>query len=97
MALSTQCQTQMIPTPELNKMADARAAGSDTIGTFIDWLQQQGYVIAKWDNRPDHMKHDQLYPIHKPIENWLAEYFEIDLNKIDAERKALLDQIRSNA
>lgn len=37
---------------------------------------------------------DQYLPVNKSIEKLLAEYFEIDLNKVEAERSAILEHIR---
>ncbi|MGH9058022.1 MAG: hypothetical protein ACRDZY_00675, partial [Acidimicrobiales bacterium] len=35
-----------------------------------------------------------LYPVGRPIEDVLAEYFGIDLRKAEAERRAILDGLR---
>lgn len=75
-------------------MAAAREAGSDTIGAFIDWLQSHGYVIAQWNRNELMTHHDILEPAWKPIEHWLADYYGIDLNKVDDERKAILEELR---
>ena len=33
-------------------------------------------------------------PIHKRIEQLLAEYFDIDLDKLELEKRAMLDELR---
>jgi len=37
---------------------------------------------------------NQLFPIRKPIESLLANYFEIDLAKVEKERRQILEDIR---
>ena len=37
------------------------------------------------------------YPIHKRIEAILAEYFEIDLNALEQEKRAMLNTLRAEA
>jgi hypothetical protein len=34
-------------------------------------------------------------PVFRRIEDWLAEYFQIDLAKVEAEKKAMLAQLRA--
>lgn len=87
------------PTPELDKQRAAREEGhSDSIGAFLDWLQnERGVTLARYgvDNA---WGESRLHPVHGSIESWLAEYFEIDLDKIEAERSAILsyrEEIRS--
>ncbi len=36
----------------------------------------------------------QFHPYNKPIERILAEYFEIDLDKLELEKRAMLDELR---
>lgn len=51
------------------------------------WCEKcEAYVINNyWDT---------YFPIRKTIEQILARYFEIDLNKIEEENRQLLDEIR---
>ena len=37
-----------IETPELDKMAKANEEGSQAIGEFLDWLNQQGILLCRW-------------------------------------------------
>mgnify|MGYP001084123261 CR=1 FL=1 len=39
--------------------------------------------------------YDRLVTSRKTIHQWLAEFFEIDQDKIEKERQALLDEIRA--
>lgn len=81
------------PTPELDKQHKIIESGkSDTLQEFYDWLSTKDYVIAKWV--VDDEDEDVLLPTHIRPEQLFAEFFEIDLNKIEDERRALLDEIR---
>lgn len=78
-----------VPTPELDKMQKVKDQ-SQVVGAFLDWLQNEtDMVIGAWER-------ERMYPVHKSIEELLAEYFEIDLNKVERERRALLDAIRED-
>jgi len=72
--------------PECEKMSKIQQT-SQKIGFFLEWLQHK-YVFAKWG------KNDRLYPEHISIERILAEYFEIDLDKVDKERQNILNWIK---
>lgn len=61
---------------------------SQAIGEFVEWLQEQGIHLASWHNGT------QLRPWHESIEDLLARHFEIDLAKLEAEKRAMLDKIR---
>lgn len=76
-----------IKTPALNKMLKNKEQ-SQTIGEFVEWLSQQGYTICRVD------KFDRFSPVRRSIEEWLARYFKVNLNKAEEERRALLEQIR---
>lgn len=79
-----------VKTPELEKIQTNRQE-SQSIGSFLDWLQNEQEVLLCRCGRID-----ELYPIDEGIEKLLAEYFGIDLNKAELERQALLDEIRKN-
>jgi hypothetical protein len=82
-----------VPTPELDKMSAVRDE-SQAIGEFLEWMSSRGLVFAKWVDRGIH--DDELVEDRKPIKERLAEYFEIDLNKVDEEQRMLLDTLRGN-
>ncbi|QGJ92737.1 hypothetical protein QDA04_gp67 [Microbacterium phage Megan] len=69
---------------------------NDTIGAFLEWLSEQGYVIAEHgtgepdDDRSEH----RLWAVHRSIESWLAQYFNINPVKISAEKDAMLRAMR---
>jgi seryl-tRNA synthetase len=75
---------------ELNKMQAARQQGSQVIGEFIEWLNEQNATICYYD------EHEEAYePVGEPVNEMLARFFNIDLNEVEAERQRLLDDIRA--
>ena len=83
--------TKEISTPELNKIKKNQFE-SQTIGEFLDWLQnEKGIILCVYDK--DVSEHHP-YPIRESIEQLLAKYFRIDLQKAEKERVAILDNLR---
>lgn len=80
---------QYPPTPELDKMKSVKDQ-SEIIGGFIDWLSCNQLEICI--RNPD----DDLFPVRKSIEQLLAQYFKINLNKCERERQAVLSYVRAN-
>lgn len=76
--------------PEHKRMK-AVSEKSQAIGGFLDWLQnERGLVIAYWNDW------DELVPTSASIQRLLAEYFEIDLDKVEAEKQEMLEILRSH-
>lgn len=69
---------------------------SQIIGEFLDWLlNQKGLRLAHYVGESPFV---ELVPYrgddrHPLIEALLAEYFDIDLDQAERERRALLDKI----
>lgn len=84
----------MKPT-ELEKMKAVQHM-SQPIGEFLDWLFSAGYQIGKFDefDESDELMPVQFAPVHRTIEQWLAEMFDIDLDRVEAERRHLLTRLR---
>lgn len=80
------------PTPELDKMAKAREDGSETIGAFLEWLQSQGLTLCTWFGAD--MREQGWRPDSRGIQRLLADYFGVDLVKVDAERMEILKHLR---
>lgn len=77
------------PTPELDKMLAVKDK-SQMIGVFLDWLQDEKKIVfAKYYDE------ESLCPSYDTIEKLLADYFEIDLNKIEQERRAILESFQN--
>lgn len=84
-----------VPPPEcpecekMEKIADEN--NTQSIGLFLDYhLRQHGYTICKFDEREEY-----FYPASVAPERLIAECFDIDLDKVDDERRALLEWIRN--
>lgn len=95
-----------IPTPEIDKMHAVKAA-SQAIGEFLEWLQERRIELAQYHEHSEScedeegdtvcgLNPDRLYSFHYQTEKLLAEYFEIDLRKVEDEKQALLDQLRAS-
>lgn len=73
--------------PEHDKLT-AVAADSHKIGEFLEWLTgDRGLTIARFSGR----EATQGFK----IERLLAEYFEIDLGKIEVEKRTMLESLRA--
>jgi hypothetical protein len=75
---------------KLKKVSDK----SQTIGEFIDWLQNEAnYVIGQY--KTSKVDREILYPAHEGTQELLAKYFNIDLQKIEDEKRQMLKEIRN--
>lgn len=95
--------------PECEKLS-AVAEKSNIIGEFLDYfLPSKGIVLAKYlkevtydpdtDEEIELEDTEYLFPAYEfqtetGINKLLAEYFGIDLNKVEQERMALLEWLR---
>lgn len=81
--------SEMPPTPECDKKA-AVQEDSQTIGEFLEWAEDNGYALVRGffhDNGPQHGTPARINDV-------LAEYFEIDLKKVDEEQQAVIEWYR---
>jgi len=79
-------------TPECDKM-HAVHDQSQAIGEFLEWLEgPKRLVIAGYLNEDS----NNLQPVHINTEKILAEFFNIDLNKADDEKRAVLQWMRDH-
>jgi hypothetical protein len=83
--------------PEHAKML-AIVNQSQAIGEF---LETSGYVLAKWVDTEEECTGDDCYDDHPHLvatrlntEQVLAEHFGIDLTKVEAEKRAMLETMR---
>lgn len=74
--------------PEHEKMKSVKTQ-SQAIGEFVEWLEGEGIFLARYREGRDYMD-----TVPERIESLLARHFEIDLKKIDAEKDAMLDEMR---
>lgn len=74
--------------PEHEKMSKIQDE-SQAQGEFLEWLQSKGFVLMYWDDENDTWQYD-----YRPIRARLAEYHEIDLDKLEQEKRAMLAEVR---
>jgi hypothetical protein len=81
------------PYPQHTALAQVKRE-SQVIGEFIDWLRNEKKIqLALWVPETDDM-HAHLASIFTPINELLAEYFEIDLHALELEKLAMLQKQR---
>lgn len=60
------------------------------VGDFIEWLPSRGFVLASYDSRDP----DRLNPAGVNTRMLLAAFFDIDLEKIETEKEAIIRSLR---
>lgn len=79
--------------PEHEKLRAIKGQ-SQSIGSFLDWLEEGGYSkigkihLACYDN------HGDLCDVYASVQDLLAAYFGIDRQKLEQEKLAMLDELR---
>ncbi len=66
---------------------------SQKLSEFLAWLDERGIHLCEVMDRGP--REGEFSPLRLGYENLLARYFEIDLKKIEEERRALLDEQRA--
>lgn len=99
-------EKEAVLTPECEKMRAVKEK-SQAIGAFLEWLSaEKGVHLAEYHRHSraclDHEAHlvcglleNHSVRWNYNIERLLAEYFDIDLNKVEEEKEAILDAIRA--
>ena len=72
--------------PQLAKMQEVQDT-SQAIGEFLEWLGEQRIDLCSIIQGAGH---DRWAPITDGTEKLLARYFDIDLNAVERERRAVL-------
>jgi hypothetical protein len=79
--------------PEHEKVREVRDK-SQAIGNFLDWLlQEKGIRFCE----PRESEVTPYLPIHFNIEELLAEFFEIDLGRLEEEKQEMLKMLRKES
>ena len=85
--------------PECEKLAEV-SPQSNVVGEFLDWLSnEKNLTICTYTEDEDPMvlgDCSSYYPYHYDTEQLLAEFFEIDLKKVEEERRQILEDIRKS-
>lgn len=75
--------------PEHDKLK-AISDQSQAQGAFLDWLQsEKGYDLCGHEELDDYEA--GWFPVRESIQKLLAEYHEIDLNRLEEEKLAMLE------
>lgn len=89
-------------TLELDKMLAARdRLGTQQIGEFVEWLGEQGIVLARTHEHDDACRNDDgwlvcgyrtdgLEPVLEPLQRLLEFYADVNPAKMEQERRAIL-------
>ena len=72
--------------PQLAKM-DAVREESQAIGEFIEWLNENGMAICTHENG---LRGESFFLVMESVESLLARHFDVDLNAVERERRAVL-------
>lgn len=70
---------------------DRQAKVVDQAQAIGDFLTEntQGYMLGEWF-KPEGYHEARLFPVSKPVQQILADYFQIDLDKIEAEKRQMI-------
>jgi len=83
--------------PECEKMSKVKKQ-SQLVGEFLDWLvNEREIVLSEYHEGEGRHDDDVLMPISVRTEELLAEFFEIDLNKVEQERRQMLKELREKS
>ena len=72
-------------TPELDKMSAVQDKAF-VLSEFLDYLTERRIHLAEYER-------DRLFTIDVSNEQLLADFFEIDLKKVEKERRMLIEHI----
>lgn len=79
--------------PEHVKM-QAVIDDAQIIGEFMDWLESEGYYIARYEEVEGYSNPQLVVSMKRPDE-FLSSYFGIDQQKVESEKRQILDELRA--
>lgn len=75
--------------PEHEKLKEIQDQ-SQIIGEFLEWLNyEKEYSLCECEN-----KYDRWQPISENHQKLLAQFFNIDLDKLEQEKRKMLEELR---
>jgi len=78
------------PQYPIHEKLQAVQAESQVIGEFLEWLESQGVHLAVY------YEERGLSPDRRSIQTVLADYYDIDLDGLEAEKKNMLEKVRKS-
>jgi hypothetical protein len=63
---------------------------SQAVYDFLEWCDEQGFFIAQYDEA-----NGNAYGIIESRQRLLARHFEIDLDALENEKRAIIDECRA--
>lgn len=88
MVTKTKTETEN-PFPEHEKLR-ARQYDASLLSGFIDFVSEQGWEIAEWDD-----KSERLFNIRQRPEEIIGLFLGVDPKKLEQEKREMLKQIRT--
>lgn len=82
--------------PELTKLRAVKDE-SQKLGEFLEWLKEHGFTICETYNNSDSLRDGEYFPMRKSTTDLLALYFEIDMEKVETEKRSMIDEHRELA
>lgn len=79
--------------PEHEKLLKVKDE-SQAIGEFIEWLASKRMALGEWREFEEY-DNPQFVVAHLNVNTILAEFFNIDLTALEAEKRAMLDAMRA--
>lgn len=90
--------------PEHEKLEKVQSQ-SLVLSDFLDWLYTENISLAQSHEHTENCRDEdgdlfcgcydgQLLPVRKSMEEWLAQYFRIDLTAVEREKRQMLDYVR---
>lgn len=79
--------------PEHEKLDKIRHK-SQAVGEFLDWLAEEKGVRLCTLQKVEEFSGRQYWPIRVSNQEIIAEFFDIDLDKLDKEKQEMLDSLR---
>lgn len=77
------------PFPEHEKLR-ARQYDASLLSSFIDFVSEQGWEIAEWND-----KSERLFNIRQRPEEIIGLFLGVDPKKLEQEKREMLKQIRT--
>jgi hypothetical protein len=87
-----------VETPEADRMLEigrSRRSPSQVLSEFVEWLDSEGISLASYVLYQD-VADPVLAPIPESYSRLFARFFGVDYDRLESEKRALLDQIREN-